>query len=165
MESLVSTLHPTSNRFPSRNNLDQTLVDPNRSLGATLVAYASFFDQICVLLNDINGQLIGLGSSTRSQVPLSKVWYSSKPLHLCIWSCLIDTTLATSITKTCPSHIVPSHVALKTHHLARDSAPVTSTIKAQCSLVGESSHHNSLAFSWKESCGQNKSEKKKSFIL
>ncbi|PON57331.1 RINT/TIP-like [Parasponia andersonii] len=48
-------------------DLDQTLVDLNRSLGATLVAYASLSDQIHSLLSEINGQLIGLGSSTRSQ--------------------------------------------------------------------------------------------------
>ncbi|PON46042.1 hypothetical protein PanWU01x14_254620 [Parasponia andersonii] len=38
---------------------------------------------------------------------------SSKPLHLCIWSCLANTALVTSTTKTCPSHIVPSHVVQK----------------------------------------------------
>lgn len=48
-------------------DLDQTLIGLNRSLGATLVAYASFSDQIHALLSDVNGQLIGLESSTRSQ--------------------------------------------------------------------------------------------------
>ncbi|KAM6569716.1 hypothetical protein CsatB_017701 [Cannabis sativa] len=48
------------------SDLDQSIIDLNRSLGATLVAYASFSDQIHGLLSDINGQLIDLGSFTRS---------------------------------------------------------------------------------------------------
>ena len=47
--------------------LDQNLIDLNRSLAAILVAYASFSDQIHALFADIKGQLIGLGSSTSSR--------------------------------------------------------------------------------------------------
>ncbi|XP_015883539.3 RINT1-like protein MAG2 [Ziziphus jujuba] len=46
--------------------LDQKLIDLNRSLGANLVAYASFSDRIHALFADINVRLVGLGSSTRS---------------------------------------------------------------------------------------------------
>ncbi|GMN45660.1 hypothetical protein TIFTF001_014847 [Ficus carica] len=47
--------------------LDQNLIDLNRSLAVILVAYASFSDQIHALFADIKGQLIGLGSSTSSR--------------------------------------------------------------------------------------------------
>lgn len=48
-------------------DLDRTLIDLNRSLGSSLLAYASFSDRVHGVLGDINAQLTGLGSSTRSR--------------------------------------------------------------------------------------------------
>ncbi|KAM0979766.1 hypothetical protein ACFX13_015845 [Malus domestica] len=48
-------------------DLDRTLIDLNRSLGSSLLTYASFSDRVHGLLGGINAQLTGLGSSTRSR--------------------------------------------------------------------------------------------------
>ncbi|BFG32742.1 hypothetical protein CerSpe_190160 [Prunus speciosa] len=48
-------------------DLDRTLIDLNRSLGSSHLAYASFSDRVHGVLGHINAQLTGLGSSTRSR--------------------------------------------------------------------------------------------------
>lgn len=62
---LVSELHTHC------SDLDRTLTDLNRRLGASLVAYATFSDQFDGIFNDINAKLISLGSSTRSHGSIS----------------------------------------------------------------------------------------------
>lgn len=48
-------------------DLDQALIDLNRSLGSSLLAYASVSDRAHGFLGDINSQLTRLESSTRSR--------------------------------------------------------------------------------------------------
>ncbi|XP_050122254.1 RINT1-like protein MAG2 [Malus sylvestris] len=95
MDSAVQTFPPASDlppsvvsflddKFPTNENLsgaptllselqaqcgdlDRTLIDLNRSLGSSLLTYASFSDRVHGLLGGINAQLTGLGSSTRSR--------------------------------------------------------------------------------------------------
>ncbi|KAF3942757.1 hypothetical protein CMV_030615, partial [Castanea mollissima] len=48
------------------SDLDRTLTDLNRSLGASLVAYASFSDRFDAVFDDLSAKLIRLRSSTCS---------------------------------------------------------------------------------------------------
>ncbi|KAG6635432.1 hypothetical protein I3843_11G041400 [Carya illinoinensis] len=62
---LVSELHTQC------SDLDRTLTDLNRRLGASLVAYAAFSNRFDGFFNDINTKLIALRSSTRSHGSIS----------------------------------------------------------------------------------------------
>ncbi|KAL5544436.1 hypothetical protein UlMin_008220 [Ulmus minor] len=66
-ENLIGAPNLVSELQNQCGDLDQNLVDLNRILGASLVAYASFSDQFHSLYEDINARLIGLGSSTSAK--------------------------------------------------------------------------------------------------
>lgn len=86
------------------HELNQTLIQLNRSLKQSLLSQSSFSDRLHGLLGDVNGKLVGLESLTRSQSSTQGLCslLVRRLTYVIVLSCMVFINLGDSCVYSCP---------------------------------------------------------------